>query len=376
MATRATAHAEVRRLTNVVLRAPNDVPGLPLGQLDMTFRVARRARLLGRLADRLEASGLADSLPQVLADQLQSAQVMAEARRRLALWELDRIAWATSSHPAPLILMKGCTYVWLGLPNAAGRVFADVDLLTAEDRLDGVEARLNEMGWETRPLSPYDQNYYRNWTHELPPLVHREREVEIDLHHNVLPRTSRIRPNAEKFLEQAKPLEDSRYHVLCDEDIVLHAMAHLMFNADLSDEIRDLVDVHDLLIHFSDNHRDFWQDLVARAEELGLERPAYYGLRYCKQLLKTPVPESVMQSIRRWGPPRLIVRLMDTLVPHALYPLHPDLPSKFSAFCRLLLFMRSHWIRMPPWLLIYHLSYKFYVTRIRRVPNPNVGLEN
>ena len=52
-------------------------------------------------------------------------------------------------------------------------------------------------------------------------------------------------------------------------------------------------------------------------------------------------------------------------VPRALLPPYPQYPSLLTDTARLLLYMRSHWIRMPPWLLIYHLSYKFYATRIR-----------
>ena len=48
--------------------------------------------------------------------------------------------------------------------------------------LEAVEKRLNQKGWRTKPLSPYDDHYYRRWTHELPPLAHVERQVEIDLH--------------------------------------------------------------------------------------------------------------------------------------------------------------------------------------------------
>lgn len=363
-----SAQEEVRRLIDVVVQTPHKLPELPVAQMDMTLRIARRSRLLGRLASHLETAQLTDRVPEVLADQLRSSLVMADARKRLALWELDRIAWAVNRSDLPLIMLKGCAYAVLDLPNARGRVFADVDLLMAEEELNNVEAILNATGWETQPLSPYDQNYYRNWTHELPPLVHCEREVEIDLHHNLVPRTARLKPHAEKFLERARPLRESRYCVLCDEDIVLHAMVHLMFSSDLADQMRDLVDIHDLLGHFAKCNASFWEGFVSRTEELAFTRPAFYSLRYCSRLLKTPVPDHVLNASRRWAPPRVAVWLMDILVPHALYPPHPDVPNKLTRICRLFLYVRSHWIRMPPWLLAYHLSHKFVVTRILRKP--------
>lgn len=332
--------------------------------LDLTLRVARRARLLGRLSVDLRTAGIFESLPLVVQDQLQSAEIMAESRARMALWELDRMVWALpAEQSAQLVLMKGCTYLLRKLPNARGRSFADVDILLPEDELEHVESLLNRKGWITTQLTPYDQNFYRHWTHELPPLVHQEREVEIDLHHNIVPRTSRAKPDAAEFLKRVQPVENSAYRTLADVDIVLHTMTHMMFDGDLSDKLRDLVDVDDLLRHFTAESADFWEELIARAELLDLRRAAFYCLRYAKVFLDCPVPESVMRSIHRWAPPQPILWLMDRLVPRALYPQHPDRPSIFSDFCRLLLYVRSHWIRMPPWLLAYHLSYKFVVTR-------------
>ncbi len=359
MPSQSSTTDEVRQLICRLLQQPTEIPRLSSAEIDMTLRVARRAQLLGRLAHELDKAGLTDSLPAVIADQLESATVMVQARQQLAVWELDRIDWATRGCDAPLVLMKGCTYVSLGLPNAAGRAFADVDLLTDEGSLEDVETRLKAMGWEAKDLDQYDQNYYRNWTHELPPLVHREREVEVDLHHNVLPRTARLKPKSRLLLDSARQVAGSRFLVLSDEDIVLHAMVHLMFDSDLEDKIRDLVDVHELLTFFCNRDNAFWSRFVARVEQLNLGRPAYYCLRYCRLLLNTDVPDDVRRQARRWRPPRVVVSLMDRLVPRALYPQHPDSPSHSTAFCRLLLYVRSHWIRMPPWLLAYHLSRKF-----------------
>ena len=368
MTTRAESNQQlVRRLLGVIISKPDDVPNLSNQELDMALRLTRRVRLLGRLGSKLQATGSLEKLPQPAIDQLHSGLAMADARSRLARWELDRIAWAMGSDVStPLVAMKGCTYLLLDLPNAAGRIFADVDLMTMEEDLESVEAVLNRKGWISTKLTPYDQNYYRKWTHELPPLVHEEREVEIDLHHNIMPRTARLHPSAEMLLARSRQLPESRYRVLADEDIVLHAMTHLMFDGDLADKLRDLIDVCDLLEHFSGRNADFWQRFVDRAEALDLTRPAYYSIRYACRLLELPVPGSVHEKVDRWAPMRAVVWLMDRLAPRALFPQHPEHPSKVTEFCRLLLYIRSHWIRMPPWLLAYHLSYKFFATRLVR----------
>ncbi len=351
--------ARVRQLLDVVINDPRSMPDLAAADLDLALRLTRRVNLLGRLAVTLERANKMDTLPQSAADHLASARVMAEARERVAKWELNRIAWAMRSEPnVPLIAMKGCAYLLLALPNTKGRIFADVDLLIAEELLTRVEARLVEMRWQGVELTPYDDRYYRKWTHELPPLVHVEREVEIDLHHSILPRTARLNPASRKLIDSAQKIPGSRYQALSGEDIVLHAMTHLMFDSDLADKLRDLVDIAELLRHYAKSDQHFWQSLLSRAEELDLGRPAYYGLYYARLLLGARVPASVLDDAEKFAPPRLVAWLMDQLVPRALYPQHPDHPSRVTEFCRLLLFVRSHWIRMPPWLLAYHLSYK------------------
>lgn len=358
--------AEVRRLLDIGLRRPADALDLMPADLDLMIRLLRQVRLHGRFAAMLEDAEVLDRLPQVARDQLGSALVMAESRVRAALWELDRIEWATRDHPQfDLICMKGCAYVLLGLPNVRGRIFADVDLLLPESQLADLEQLLNRRGWETQKLNPYDDNYYRRWTHELPPLTHREREVEIDLHHDIVPRTARLKPSGAKLVAQAWRLDNLRYKVLAKEDLVLHAMVHLMFDSDLVEKLRDLVDIDDLCRHFAKEDRHFWDTLMNRTEELHLGRPLYYSLRFGQQLLGTPVPEEIVERMKRWAPLAPIGWLMNRLVPAALMPQHPDRRSGSGALGRLLLYLRSHWLRMPPWLLVYHLAYKYYVIRVR-----------
>lgn len=355
---------DVRQLLGIVLARPADVVRMSAADLNLTLRVSRRVRLHGWLAAKLKEADVLNQLPVTAQDQLESALIMAHSRARLAKWELNRIAWALQDEPAvPLVLMKGCSYLLLDLPNSPGRIFADVDLLLPENELERVEEILNKRGWRTTELTPYDQNYYRKWTHELPPLVHVEREVEIDLHHNVLPRTSRLKPPSDALIRNAVPVEDSRYQVFASEIMALHAMTHLMFNDDLTDKLRDLVDIDVLLRHFSNEDSEFWKRLLRKAEELDLRRPAYYSLRYVRQLLNCPIPDAVTDTAQKWAPPAPIVWLMDRLVPLALYPPHPDYPSHLTEVGRLLLYVRSHWIRMPPWLLAYHLSHKILATK-------------
>jgi hypothetical protein len=349
-----------------MLRAPAAVAALPAAELDLALRVARRARLLGRLAHGLAPLPVWADLPEAAREQLGSARVVVAARARVTLWELDRLVAALRTRPKlRVVALKGCAYLLCGLPNAAGRAFADVDLLFDERDLDEAEKALLEHGWRGAALDAYDQHFYRVWTHELPPLVHPDREVEADLHHNIVPRTGRLKPVAARLLEAAQPIDGGALWRLGDADLVLHAMTHLMFDSDLADALRDLVDIDDLLRHFSAAEPDFYAVLWERARLLDLTRPAFYALRYAHDLLGTPVPDAALEQSREGAPPRLVVALMDRLVPRALFPQHPDAPDRCGALARLALYVRSLWIRMPPLLLARHLAHKLYVRRVR-----------
>jgi hypothetical protein len=360
----------VRELLSLAINDAGSVADLPVEDLDLLLRVARRVRLLGRIGIGLRESGRLQELPEIAQDHFDSALRMAEARRRLASWEVKRFDWSMiDDSETPIILMKGCAYLVLELPNAPGRIFADVDLMVPEDKLAHIEKNLNERGWIGKEITPYDDNYYRRWTHEIPPLVHVEREVEIDLHHNILPRTARLKPDSGKLLENARRIEGSRFSVLSDEDMALHSMLHLFMSSELADDLRDLVDIAELLQAFSADDAGYWDRLMARAKDLGLTRLLYYGLHYSARFLDLKVPEAVLRKTSRWAPLWPASWLMDTLVPLGLFPDHPDHLSRSSRIARFLLFLRSHWIRMPPWLLVYHLGYKLFVTRILRTQN-------
>lgn len=360
---RATLNERISRML-AVLREPASLLRTSGPDLDLTLRQLRRARLLGLVAYRLGETQLAQ-LPARVADQLISARNMVEARVRLVRWELRQLARALEpSRERPVVVLKGGAYLLLGVPHATARLLTDVDLLVPEGQLRAVETRLRDCGWESATLEPYDERYYRDWTHEIPPLQHVERELEVDVHHNILMRTARLRPDAAKLLAHAHPTGADGFTVFAPVDMVLHAMTHLFYSSELDDALRELVDIDLLIRHFSAREPGFWESFVPRARELDLLRPAVYALRYARRWLETPVPEPVLRKVGDAAPPTPVLALMDSLVPHALFPRHPDRPGRLSALARTLLLVRTHWIRMPPWLLLPHLLRKFHA-RIR-----------
>lgn len=362
MAKAASEARRAHRLLLDALKTPARLPDLPPADWELLLRVARRVRLLGRLESDLSQAGLLASIPPRAAAHLRAAHNVIEHRKTLVTWEVNRIRWALKGIDVPLILLKGTGYLLAGLPPARGRIFADVDLLVPEERIGEVEERLVDRGWFKTEIDPYDDRYYRVWMHEIPPLRHQERGTEIDIHHRLLPKTSHLASDPALLFTAALPLADPQLRVLAPADMVLHSLVHLFLEGDPDEglRLRDLVDVHDLLCHFGPQP-GFWASLAPRARELGFERPLFYGLRHAQQLFATPVPPEVLRQLVSAAPVWPIRQLMDHLISLALLPGHPDHPSRSATLSRWLLYVRSHWLRMPPGLLTRHLSHKAWL---------------
>src|SRR5690606_37553013 len=96
-------------------------------QWELLLRVARRGKLLGYLAAQLELDKLLDKIPLRAANLLRSSLIQARKQQQVVSWELNRLLWALNNQNIPLIVLKGMAYQLLDLPNAAGRIFADLD---------------------------------------------------------------------------------------------------------------------------------------------------------------------------------------------------------------------------------------------------------
>ena len=205
-------------------------------------------------------------------------------------------------------------------------------------------------------LSDYDERYYREWMHEIPHMWHPERRIVTDIHHTIIPVTSRYKPNAEALFRDAIDLDDPHLKVLCPADMVLHSTVHL-FNEEMAYGLRDLVDLHDLLEHFGKDE-GFWEDLLARAHLHGFERPLFYTLHHTEQILGTKIPPAIAREAKKGAPPVPFRQLANRLMAKALTPPIPGKADPARGLALWLLYVRSHWLKMPPGLLVKHLIIK------------------
>ncbi|WP_457420164.1 nucleotidyltransferase domain-containing protein [Roseateles sp. P5_E7] len=341
-----------------VMRDPAAAAALDAPGWDVLVRQARHANLLGRLHRHLQQAAVI--VPARADPHLRSAATLAERQHLSVTYEVGLLQRALEPLGQTLILLKGAAYVAAGLPSAAGRVFADVDVLVPHAMLDAAESLLMQQGWAGANLDDYDQRYYRRWMHELPPLQHIFRGTALDVHHTILPPTSQhSHIDAAALIHDSVPLPGwPGVHVLAPVDMVLHSATHLFHEGEPDNLLRDLSDLDLLLRHFSGGVPDFWPQLLARAEQHGVQLPLRLALRYCHQQLATPIPDATLHAVGAEASSAWHEQLLDFIYGRTLRPTHSSASDKWTVWCNRALYVRSHWLRMPLPLLVYHLLHK------------------
>ena len=344
-------------------------PDLPPSDWELLLGQARRTGLLARLAEHSLDCGWIDQVPAGPRHYLRVGLRLVERQKLAVLWEVNSIRRALGGLHTPVVLLKGAAYVLAQLPPARARLFSDIDLMVPRDRLVEVEAALFAAGWISAERDAYNQRYYRTWMHEIPPLKHVQRNTVLDLHHTISPPTSRFRVNSSTLFEQALPIAGSAdLFTLGPADMVLHSAVHLFQEGEFGHGLRDLLDLDDLVKHFSGRDRAFWATLLARAQELELCVPLSHMLAHLERLFGTAPPTELQAEFAKVRPRWIPRKVMMVLLGAALRPNHPSCDTRFSDMARWMLYVRSHYIRMPAYLIVPHLLRKAYM---RQFPHPS-----
>jgi hypothetical protein len=341
--------AHVASLLSAVM-SPDAAQSFDAPTWDLLIRTARRTQLLGTLAARI-ASARSVSPPERARRLLEAAAIESRFRQAKVRHLLATIAPVISRSASTALLLKGAAYVMQSRAVAAGRLPADVDVLVPRADLQEVESALLDAGWQYDAIDPYDDRYYRRWSHELPPMRAAGQALELDLHHAILPPYGRVRPSIAQLLDASEPITGQPFRALCATDQILHVAAHLFQDGDCANRLRDLVDFDFL---FAEAARvggaDFFADaLTQRARNLGLTRALAYTASFAAEWAGSEggalVAERLASSYGGWTTVAVI-----GLAARGIAPVHPDAePEGVGARLPLLLLSaRSLWLRMPP----------------------------
>lgn len=338
---------EKRRMSAVqifvdLLAGRRDAAVLAPRDWDGVIGLARGEAMLATLAHHLDGADLPPAVAALFADQRAAAQVA----RTQALWEAGMARRALAPAGIEFILLKGTAYAATGMACAQGRQIGDLDILVLASDIRRAENELLNAGWEWVKSNPYDDAYYREHMHELPPLIHKARDRMIDVHHTILPRTHRITPDALALMSDATSC-DSGFAVLNPTDMACHCAAHMLADGDLQGGLRNLWDFHTMTRDFAAADPRFWDALDERAALHGLQDAVQRAARLSRDIYGAVLPpgRDRQEPADVWFRRRLMARddwgrVTDRALEQAFY-------------------IRSHWLRMPPLLLTQHLWTKW-----------------
>ena len=348
-------------LLQEILLEPRRILDLVASQLNQLIPQGRSARLLASLALELEQAGILDQVATPVRRHLESAVLVHDKQKRDLAYDTRKIRQALDSIDVKLVLLKGGAYLQAELPVSRGRLISDIDIIVPHQRINEVEKALNQFGWESSYVDSYNERYYRQWMHEIPPLWNSKRGTTLDLHHTILPPTAAANIDASLLFENLFEVKPGIF-TLSWKDMVIHSATHLFHEGEFHHGLRDLWDLDRMLRDFPGRDPLFWDGLVSRARELDLLGSLFHSLTYSQRVFATPIPPDVMQQASSWSR-TLRKPVMDFLFLRAFRPDQPECKLPFTGLALYILYIRSHYLRMPLYLLLPHLVRKAWMSR-------------
>lgn len=351
-------HWEPAQLLPWVLSNPQRAARLDTAGWQRLIWQARSADLMGQLGFILREAGLLLAAPARARHHFTVAERVTQQHAEALRRELDSLHDALLPVAVPVILLRGAAYGATGHRASRGRLLHDIDIMVPHHALDTVEEYLGRAGWLGAPTHRYDERYYRQWIHEIPPMEHEHRASVLDVHHALVPTTSGIRPNAEALFDATSPVQGAwpHFRVLSPEDMAIHCAAHLFFG-EFHRGLRDLYDFHTLVSAHAPES-PFWDRLQERAFLLGLALPVADALRQSSRLYETEIPASTLRTFSRKARGMWPSFMRDWLFAQVLRPPHRSARDGASRLGNWLATARSQWLRMPLPLLVCHMSHK------------------
>lgn len=187
---------------------------------------------------------------------------------------------------------------------------------------------------------------------------HAQHSLELDLHHNILPPVARVNVDADLLLGAVRESPWAGWHVLDPLDQILHSAAHLFQDSELTDRVRDLVDLDALMRLYVVNDAS-WSLLIDRACQLGLGEPLALACHFLRAWFQTPIPGPAHDRLRRLGPGLLQRSWLLPALTHTLTPVEPDArPRLGQRLGPKIILTRYHLTRLPLRMLVPHVWHK------------------
>jgi HprK-related kinase A len=254
--------------------------------------LANHIELLPQLAHRWLGCKHFDEFHPAVQRRLRREVQQSEFTRIVMSYEMEQLGELLSGLRVPLVLLKGCAYLLSGQRWPLGRRTSDVDLLFDESHVDAAGEILRQTAFEQKEaFSEKDRRYFRRWLHELPPVKHPHRMVEIDLHFRLLPAGDPCTFAVDDLIRRAVPIAGTAFHWLDPIDRVIHGAINLGHTGEFRRAFRDLWDLRQMIEDALGAGEFDWQQLSRRSQDLRIERTVARVLLLAGECVGLQLPE-------------------------------------------------------------------------------------
>lgn len=335
----------------------NEIPNVEIKQWEDIIHVLREVNLLAACYYRLENKDKLTLLPFFALKHMKSAAVYSSRQSEQVIFECKLLQKILDAANIPSVFLKGAGYTLRKSKNSKGRVYSDIDLLVAKSDISNAEKALEKHAWCTKKVSEYDNNYYREWSHEIPPMFNIHRGTVLDLHHNILLPISGREVNVELLTKNSQSI-DNTYTVLSYAATVLHSIVHLIINEDVSNGYRDILDIITLIEE--NDTSEFWQEITSLSSTLGFNNELYLALSLSVKYANLNIPGNILLSFEEQKNNRKLNFLLNYVYYFALQPHSPAVQTIKHKVAINITYFLGHLQKMPLKILIPHLLTKSF----------------
>lgn len=342
------------KFTDVIAHPTNAESLLP-SEWEALLFILHTARLEAWLAAQLEKTQATEALPVTVQSKLISALLYARRQQQQVHYECSNLTALLAEKDIEPLFLKGAAYVISPVFNSEGRICSDIDALVLREQLEAAERHLKINMWIGQEVDDYDDKYYREYAHEIPPMMQSERGTVLDLHHNLFLPVSGRAPNISQFWE-LRSRNENGLSTLKPAAALVHSMIHLLMNEEVTYGLRDCLDMQSIID--THNSESFWLEVSTLVVDNDFTHEYQLLLLLLDSLFSR---ETVKQQIlAQQITADTKTRFWLWCYRKAVMPDHPQLCNPYAGIARAAVYCRGHSQKMPLATLLKHSTVKLY----------------
>lgn len=256
--------------------------------------LADKHRVSTLLFHRLRTANRLSDLPAAAREGLRAAAFRSAAKNLRLRNVLRMVNRCFTAADIPFLALKGTHLAHGFYESPEQREMIDVDVIVPRESIRTAAAALEGSGFT--PLKPYDLDTHLQHHHHLTPMLHNG--VAVEVHWDLLPRIGGVGPPSPSLFEKATTFaaDGVTMRGLSVDDLLVHLSVHAAQHHAFELGLRVLLDVD----HVVARHPDLdWSRVRARAIEWSAWRPVLLLAVLAHDLLGTPLPALLLESIER-----------------------------------------------------------------------------